>query len=235
MSANPRTIVARQRAAALEPANSLLVHDIRNLSFRLGALLHNLEASYDDPLFKRSVLEILTDTVRKMDGIVRRCRERKDEVVFKIPVDLNQILNRLVERLPGEYLDRGKILVEERYARIPTVWGDEEFLSEALAILIQNALDAMAEKGGRLRLETRVKETRGGKRKIVVTVADTGCGMSADFVKKSLFAPFVTTKNHGLGMGLYASRKIVALHDGTIRVSSREGRGTTFRLFFNAR
>jgi len=224
----------RRQADALQPANSLLVHDIKNLSFRLGALLQNLENHYEDPLFKKSVVEILADTVRRMDGIVRRCRHRKGEVIIKLPVDLNEVLHGLVEALPRSVLEKRSIFIEELYARIPKIWGDVEFLREAFAILIQNALDAMEGAGGRLSLATAGRTTRAGKRQVVVTLADTGCGMSAEFVRQHLFTPFVTTKDQGLGLGLYACRKIIALHDGVVRVRSREGRGTTFRLVFNA-
>jgi len=218
----------------LEPANSLLVHDIKNLSFRLGALLQNLEGNYEDPLFKKSVVEILADTVRRMNGIVRRFRDRKGEVIVKVPVDLNDILNGLVEALPRSFQEKTQIFIEERYVRIPKVWGDVEFLREAFSILIQNALEAMDGAGGRLTLSTKARTTKAGKRQIVVTVADTGCGMSPQFLQECLFAPFVTTKEQGLGLGLYACRKIIALHDGMIRARSREARGTTFRIVFNA-
>jgi signal transduction histidine kinase len=232
---NHRGVRRRSQAETLDPGSSLLVHDIKNLSFRLGALLRNLESSYEDPQFKKSVLEVLTDTVKRMDGIVRRCRDRKDEVIIKLPVDLNEVLNGIVERVPRYDQGPKHIFIEARYGRVPKIWGDPEFLSEAFAILVQNALEAMEETGGRLALSTEASVTRMGDRTIVVKVADTGCGMPAGFIKDGLFAPFVTTKAGGLGMGLYACRKIIALHDGAIRVFSREGRGTTFRITFKAR
>jgi signal transduction histidine kinase len=218
---------------AIVPANSLMLHDIKNLAFRLGALLQNLEVNYEDPLFKKSVVEILDDTVRRMDRIVRRCRDRRGEVIVKVPVDLNEILIEIVEHLPRRPRNEKEVFIEERYSRLPKIWGDPEFLREAFAIIVQNALEAMQDRGGRLTLSTGTAASRAGRRRIVVRVADTGCGMSPEFIDNGLFAPFVSTKEDGLGMGLYACRKIIALHDGTIRVSSREGRGTTFRLSFN--
>ncbi len=78
----------REGSDAFTPANSLLVHDIKNLSFRLGALLQNLQKHYDDPLFKKSVVDILDDTVDKMDRMVRRCRDRREGVSREYPVEL---------------------------------------------------------------------------------------------------------------------------------------------------
>ncbi len=230
----PARAAAAHRSAALEPLNSLLVHDIKNLSFRLGALLKNLDRNYEDPLFKRSVVEVIADTVQRMDGIVRRCRDRKDEVIIKIPVDLNEILHGVIESLPRAYRSRHDILIEEDYVRVPRMWGDPEFLREAFAILVQNGLEALGDRGGRLAIATGSMKTRSGRRRVIARIADNGCGMSREFVRRHLFVPFVTTKGDGLGMGLYACRKIVAVHHGSIQVFSREGRGTKFRLAFDA-
>ena len=225
----------RTRAETFSSAGSLLVHDIKNLSFRLGALLQNVQNNYEDPLFRDSVVEILSDTVEKMDQMVRRCRDRRDGVIIKYPIDLNEILDRIVEGIPERSGGQETgVFIEARYGRVPKIWGDPEFLGEALAIIIQNGLEAMEEGKGNLILETSCSDTRSGRKRVTVRIADTGCGMQPEFVRSRLFAPFVTTKQNGLGMGLYACQKIIALHEGTIRVSSRVGRGTTFRISFDA-
>lgn len=219
---------------AFAPASSLLVHDIKNLSFRLGALLQNLEKNYEDPLFKRSVVDVLSDTVERMNRLVSRCRDTREGVIIKYRVDLNEILSGIVEAIARNGGNGEGILIEERYTRIPKVWGDPDFLGEAFAIVIQNGLEAMNENGGKLVLSTESAVARTGKRKVVVRIRDTGCGMTPEFLRNCLFSPFVTTKLEGLGMGLYACRKILDIHDAAIRVSSRAGRGTTFRIAFDA-
>jgi signal transduction histidine kinase len=64
----------------------------------------------------------------------------------------------------------------------------------------------------------------------VCAVTDTGKGMSHEFLQRSLFTPFRSTKNGGWGIGLYQAKGIVEAHGGTIEVTSREGQGTTFRV-----
>lgn len=220
--------------APLSSASSLLVHDVKNLSFRLSALLHNLETHYEDPLFKKSVVEVLTDTVARMDRLVHRFREAHEGLVFRYPVDLNEILHGVIESLPHPEIHKREIVIEERYARIPKVWGDPGILAEAVAILVTNGIESIDAGGGHLVVSTGTSETRAGKRKVDVRIRDTGCGMTREFIRNGLFAPFVSTKEEGLGMGLYACRKIIALHDGVISVRSRVGSGTTFRISFDA-
>jgi signal transduction histidine kinase len=67
---------------------------------------------------------------------------------------------------------------------------------------------------------------------VACTVTDTGCGMSQEFIRTSLFVPFQTTKKGGWGIGLYQAREIMTAHGARIDVSSQEGRGTTITLLF---
>jgi C4-dicarboxylate-specific signal transduction histidine kinase len=62
------------------------------------------------------------------------------------------------------------------------------------------------------------------------SVRDNGCGMSEEFIEKSLFKPFQTTKKKGLGIGLFHSRLIVEAHRGVLEVNSSVGAGTEFRV-----
>ena len=64
----------------------------------------------------------------------------------------------------------------------------------------------------------------------ILSVSDGGCGMSAAFMNKSLFRPFQTTKQKGLGIGMFQSKMITEAHRGTIQVESEPGKGTTFRV-----
>ena len=70
-----------------------------------------------------------------------------------------------------------------------------------------------------------------GTRGVVLTVADTGCGME-EGTRARMFEPFFTTKGTtGTGLGLWISQELVAKHRGTIRVRSKQGAGTVFRMF----
>ena len=91
----------------------------------------------------------------------------------------------------------------------------------AVKELVENAIDA-----GATRIEVVLHD--GGQS--LIAVADNGSGMTEDFMKNQLFRPFRTTKQAGLGIGLYQSRQIVEAHDGRIEVRSNIGKGTVFTI-----
>jgi signal transduction histidine kinase len=65
---------------------------------------------------------------------------------------------------------------------------------------------------------------------VVLAVSDNGCGMSREFLERSLFRAFQTTKKTGLGIGMFQSKMIVEAHRGRIEVESEPDNGTTFRV-----
>jgi len=91
--------------------------------------------------------------------------------------------------------------------------------------LVLNACEAMPN-GGRVSVTTRAKNGWA-----VLEVMDSGCGMSKEFMERSLFRPFRTTKKGGMGIGLYHSKMIVESHHGRMEVESEEGKGSKFFVF----
>ncbi|MEO7319131.1 MAG: ATP-binding protein, partial [Chthoniobacteraceae bacterium] len=87
-----------------------------------------------------------------------------------------------------------------------------------------NARDAIGS-GGTIEVATGERDGQA-----MLSVADNGCGMSAAFLKDSLFRPFHSTKQKGLGIGMFQSKMVVEAHRGNIQVESTPGKGTTFRV-----
>src|SRR4030095_12681396 len=100
-------------------------------------------------------------------------------------------------------------------------------LQQVIINLINNSLDAMPD-GGELRLATE-----GGPSAVVVTVADTGGGMTAE-TRAHIFDPLYTTKEsgRGTGLGLVVVSQVMREHGGEVKVESEPGRGARFRLRF---
>jgi signal transduction histidine kinase len=121
---------------------------------------------------------------------------------------------------------------------LPPIKGDRNRLEQVFLNLIMNARDALDEQqelaGQDVEKVLRISSKTAGDR-VVVTVSDTGLGMS-EAVKEKIFEPFFTTKpvGKGTGLGLSISFGIVRDYDGIIEVQSVEGRGTTFIISFPA-
>ncbi len=107
------------------------------------------------------------------------------------------------------------------------VLADRIQIQQVLLNLIRNAIEAMQDSGRReLVIRTDAAQDDG---LVEISVQDTGTGIAPE-IAAQLFQPFVTTKKHGMGVGLSICRTIVESHGGKIWVESEPGRGTTFRF-----
>jgi signal transduction histidine kinase len=214
----------------------VLVHDIKNMGFRLQLLLSNLEENYGDPEFKRSVEELLRSTVDRIDGIVDRFSAHDEPVLIKVLVDLNGIVREVAEGETRRGLSvppaaSGKRTLSLALGSIPEIWGDPYYLMDAVKSLIENALEAVPP-DGRVLVRTFRDET--AKRRVILEIIDNGSGMTPEFVRNRLFKPFQTTKPDGVGLGLATASQIVQFHAGKFAVLTQPSGGTVIRVAFPA-
>jgi CheY-like chemotaxis protein/anti-sigma regulatory factor (Ser/Thr protein kinase) len=144
-------------------------------------------------------------------------------------LDLQSLVNDVLEMTRGRWQDTARgagteITVESRVAPLPAIPGDAAALREMLTNLVLNAIDALS-RGGRLTVEAVPVDSH-----VVLTVTDTGVGMS-DEVRRRAHEPFFTTKGvKATGLGLSVAFGIARRHGGELVVQSEEGRGTTVRV-----
>ena len=183
-----------------------------------------MEEHYADPDFKKSATDLLQATVQKLDGIARSWSERRDSVLIKVPLELNDLVQEILRtcRPRGRSAPRAQAI----FAEVPGIWGDPYYLHEAVQSVVQNAQEAAATC---VTVRTIV-ERRGAREYAVIEVEDDGPGMPEEFVRRKLFRPFQTTKPGGVGLGLYTARRILRHHRGDVEVRSAEGKGTCVRL-----
>ncbi|HVQ40187.1 MAG TPA: ATP-binding protein [Pyrinomonadaceae bacterium] len=103
---------------------------------------------------------------------------------------------------------------------------DAQRMNKVMENLIINALEAMSERSGTLTISAG--ETADSRP--FFSVSDTGEGMNQRFIDEKLFRPFATTKQRGVGLGLYTCKEVVQANGGSIEVDSQKGAGTTFRV-----
>jgi signal transduction histidine kinase len=135
-------------------------------------------------------------------------------------VDLAALVQEAAMPLAGN----PRVNLVKELAPVSLIPGDPDALLRVLQNLVSNAVEA---NGGDGTVTLRTFEQAGHA---VVAVADTGHGMSEEFMRTSLFAPFRSTKTGGWGIGLYQAKTLVEAHGGVIEVTSKEGAGTTFSV-----
>lgn len=229
-----------RRKHRLEAVGSLtggIAHEFNNLLQTITAYTDFALSAIDpaDP-----VQRDLT-TVRTAAGRATALTRQLLSFCRQHPMDRRQLdLNALVDETCTMLRPLIGANIEFRILRAtekPEVAGDFGQLQQALINLCLNARDAMPE-GGTLTISTRAAtaacgrpECVGVRAPAVLTVQDTGCGMTPE-IKERIFDPFFTTKElgRGTGLGLPAVHGIVEQHGGGIEIESAPGRGTTVRI-----
>ncbi len=141
-------------------------------------------------------------------------------------VDLNEIVDRSYDLgIHSAEMQNVRVL-KELSPDLPKIVADFGQIQQVCTNLIMNAIQAMPS-GGTLTISTLSEGEQ-----VLIEVTDTGVGISHDNMKK-IFTPFFTTKKDqkGVGLGLAISYGIVQRHQGKIDIISKEGEGTTFRVF----
>jgi PAS domain S-box-containing protein len=140
------------------------------------------------------------------------------------PDQINDVVEKTLALLRPELDNRGISVKVKLGRQLPLAPIDATHLQQMLVNLVKNAMQAMT-KGGTLTLATG--ESSEG---VWLSVADTGCGI-ADEQLKRIFEPFYTTKKKGTGLGLMIVQRVVRAHNGRIELDSRAGQGTVFRIW----
>ena len=225
-------LLPRSSARLRSTLDRVLVHDVKNISFRLRLLLSNLDDHWADPEFQKTVRELLASTVERLEDIVGRFAAHEDAVLIKTALDVNGLLREVVEKPARRGRPARSASRKLALGAVPRIWGDPFYLGDALASLLENAFEAAGPEGTVL-----LRSYAGGtarRPRVLVEIVDNGAGMTPEFLRDRLFRAFETTKPGGVGLGLATANQIVQFHRGTIRILSQPGGGTLVRLSFPA-
>lgn len=215
-----RLLRAREMEA-FQTMSTFFVHDLKNTAATLSLMLQNLPVHFDDPDFRRDAFKTIGKTVERINELITRVGMLRQKTEIRTAeTDLNELVKSTVEMLQQGH----QLPLEVLLGDVPHVWIDAEHIQKVLTNLLLNAKDALGP-DGRIFLET---SHRPGW--VQFSVRDNGCGMTREFMDRSLFRPFQTTKKKGIGIGMYHSRVIVEAHRGKIDVDSEPGSGSTFRV-----
>jgi putative PEP-CTERM system histidine kinase len=207
---------------AFQTMAAFFVHDLKNSASTLNLMLQNLPEHFSDPAFREDALRGVSKSVGHINHLIGRLSLLRHEMKIQpAEADLNEMVAKAVAGL-----EKGlaSVIVKD-LKPLPRLLFDSEQMSKVVTNLVLNATEAVSGEG-QVRIATG--QTNGWA---VLTVADDGCGMTAEFISRSLFRPFQTTKKNGLGIGMFQSKMIVEAHGGRITAASEPGKGTTFEVF----
>jgi PAS domain S-box-containing protein len=224
-------ILATQRLTAWKEAVERVIHEIKNPLTPVGLAAETLKTAWvRDParfanLFP-SAIDMILGAVRNLKDLIGEFSNfSRLPAMQPQRLDPNTVV--LDALSPYRQAPSEKLRVRVDLAPdVPEVEVDADQLKRVLLNVINNALEAMADSGGELRLRT-AREGDG----VAIRVDDDGPGVE-DVVR--IFEPHYTTKVKGLGLGLAIARQIVEEHGGTIRASSVPGRGTSVSIHLPA-
>ncbi|HEX5399663.1 MAG TPA: XrtA/PEP-CTERM system histidine kinase PrsK [Verrucomicrobiae bacterium] len=206
---------------AFQTMSAFFVHDLKNTTSTLNLMLKNLPEHFNDPEFRADALRAISKTVEHINRLIGRLSQLRHELQIK-PVESD--LNEMVVRALAGWEEAAGVSLTKNLGSLPKLWFDPEQMGKVVTNLVLNAREAVLP-AGEVRIETVQKNGWA-----VLTVSDNGCGMAPEFLSRSLFRPFQTTKKNGLGIGLFQSKMIVEAHKGRVQVESQPGKGTTFRI-----
>jgi putative PEP-CTERM system histidine kinase len=206
---------------AFQTMSAFFVHDLKNTASTLNLMLQNLPVHFDNPAFREDALRGVGKTCEHINQLISRLSQLRHELrLCPAEFDLNDVTNRVL----GNWTAAKDVTLVRNLQPCPKILLDQEQIHKVVTNLVINASEAVGA-GGKVTVET-------GQRNgwAVLTVADNGCGMDPDFMRRSLFRPFQTTKKNGFGIGMFQSKMIVEAHGGRIEVESELKKGTTFRV-----
>ncbi len=235
------------------------IQKIESIGQLAGGIAHDFNNLLTPILIYSEMLKKIVpageSNLSKLEGIIKAANKAKDltqkllsvsrkHVLCMEPVDLNAVINEMEDMLRRSIGERITLVRELSVNRRVVTLGDKGLVEQLVLNLIVNARDSITEVGtitirtGRVMVDAETARQKPGMMvgdAVVLTIADSGCGMTKE-VQDHIFEPFFTTKEtgKGTGLGLAMVYGIVKQHYGYIGVSSRAGAGTTFTVYFPA-
>lgn len=235
-------LLRAQKAAAWQEVAQRIAHEIKNpltpIQLSAQRLMRHLVRPETSKSSERGAFEtiavectgLIVREVRTLESLVDEFSQFARFPSARLaPADLNAIVSGALELFQGRL--EGITVRTELAASLPSVRADAELLRRVLVNLIDNAAEAMEASGIRqLTVATRAESEDDA---VVIEICDSGYGISPED-KERLFLPHFSTKGRGTGLGLAIVSRIIAEHNGSIRVEDNLPTGTKFVIRFPA-
>ncbi len=226
-------LIHLEKMVALGEMSTSIAHEIKNPLTSIGGFARRLDRTMPEGSQEKKYSETIIKEVSRLERILDDLlKYTRDESLIFEELDLRDVLEESLsmakEQTPSERIQ----LVKEFGEDLPKIIGDRHQLKQGFFNLINNACQAMQEKGI---LSVRVNSfSKNGSSYVRVEVEDTGKGVDPKSLH-NIFNPFYSTKESSLGLGLPIVHRIVTSHRGQIEVDNRPGDGVNFIITLPAR
>jgi signal transduction histidine kinase len=225
-----RRLEKAERLSSLGQLAAGVAHEIRNPLNAISMATQRLKMDFvpadpDKAIGFRNLSTIIRDEIKRLNGIIEEFLSfSKSRRLQLSDFSIIEVLQKIVSLIREEAAVRG-ITIETHWRELQAVIPmDVNKLQQSFLNLIKNALESMPAEG-----KITITVDKEGKNYIIVSISDTGCGMTAEEIEK-IFSPEYTTKEKGVGLGIPLASEIIRGHGGEIRVISRKEEGTTFEV-----
>jgi signal transduction histidine kinase len=205
-----------------------VAHEIRNPLTTVRGFMQLMKPLLEGS-GKSSYADVAIDEIDRANKIIYEfLNATKSPTLKKELLPLHNVIQDIVMLCQSEAVLSNVELTFDTSSKDVMVWMDGKQIKQVLLNLIQNALQAITEstkkRSGKVTIRTRLSADT-----VSVLIEDNGQGMTKD-VLHNLFKPFYTTKEDGNGIGLAVCSEIIKGHNGSIRVKSKPGQGSTFLI-----
>jgi len=219
-----KIMVETEKMFALHQLSSGIAHEIRNPLFSVRNNLNYLKEKFNDkPEFANVYSEINTGLQRintLINSIIDYARPHQPE--FK-RINIEQVINRSLNLIRKQFEAAKHTVAVDIPPDLPFVEIDHHKIEQVFINLSTNSLQAMTQTG---LFEISIRPL---KNQLKITISDNGKGIKEEDLPR-IFDPFFTRSPNGTGLGLSIVKSIVQQHSGKIRVYSKHGQGTTFKI-----
>jgi len=234
-------IVKNERLATIGETVAELAHYTKNIlnGLRGGMYKVNSALEKNKPDLLREGWDMVQRNIEKVSQLVLNLLTySKDRPPDREMCSINEIATEVVELLQHQAEENNITLRRDLDPNIKEVYIDPKGMHDVFLNLVSNALDSCVmdedvSEPWEVTVRTVLKTTDQDKKKIVIEVADNGCGMNPEIQSKIFTRFFSTKQGKGTGLGLLITQKIVHEHGGEITVKSEERRGTTFTVILD--
>jgi PAS domain S-box-containing protein len=235
-----KAMLRAEKLAATGRMAAAIAHEVNN---PLAGAMNALYLASTDSGLKPNTKEYLTladQELRRASHITQQTlgfyRASGSRTPTALPKLIDEVLDVYVTKLHNR-----NITVHRRYRFGRCAEGDDECflvngseMRQILSNLLANGIDALNDNGMLYIRALRTNSLNESGPNLHLTIADNGCGVRQEHLRR-IFEPFFTTKeSFGTGLGLWVTQELVRKHNGSIKVRSREGKGTVFRITFPA-